>query len=108
MSIELYPPFVKQEDLSPDEGFGADIDEDCELIRNATKGFGSDEDTCIACLGAKGEERNLIDHSDLMQLPYHFNLRLFIVGANRRNGTLETISKIRRTPWQVTVAIDER
>lgn len=53
MSLDLYPPFIKQDDLSPDEGFGGDIDEDCELIEGATKGFGSDEDTCIACLGAK-------------------------------------------------------
>ncbi|CAJ1934284.1 unnamed protein product [Cylindrotheca closterium] len=53
MSIDLYPPFIKQDDLSPDEGFGADIDEDCELLNGATKGFGADADTCIACLGAK-------------------------------------------------------
>jgi hypothetical protein len=33
MTIDLYPPIVKAQDLSPDEGFGAGIDEDCQ-VRN--------------------------------------------------------------------------
>lgn len=53
MSLDLYPPFIKKNDLTPDEGFGADIDDDCEMIQKACKGFGTDEETCIACLGAK-------------------------------------------------------
>jgi hypothetical protein len=31
MSIDLYPPFIKEDDLSPDKAFGAEIDEDCEV-----------------------------------------------------------------------------
>lgn len=53
MSIDLYPPFIKKDDLSPDEGFGPDIDEDCELIKDGTKGFGADSDIVVAALCAK-------------------------------------------------------
>ncbi len=31
MTIDLYPELVRREDLSPDEGFGHDIDVDCEV-----------------------------------------------------------------------------
>lgn len=53
MTIDLYPEIVKEDDLSPDVGFGPDIDEDCEIILEATKGWGADADQCIAALGAK-------------------------------------------------------
>jgi len=53
MSIDLYPPIIKAEDLSPDEGFGEEIDDDCEIIKEATKGMGADADMVIAALGAK-------------------------------------------------------
>ena len=33
MTIDLYPELVRREDLSPDEGFGHDIDVDCEVSR---------------------------------------------------------------------------
>jgi hypothetical protein len=36
MTIDLYPEIIRQQDLSPDQGFGADIDEDCQVRgRNA-------------------------------------------------------------------------
>ena len=53
MTIELYPEYVKKDDLSPDVGFGTEIDEDCELIFEACKGWGADKDQVIAALGAK-------------------------------------------------------
>lgn len=31
MTIEIYPELIKREDLSPDEGFGPEIDEDCNV-----------------------------------------------------------------------------
>lgn len=31
MTIDLYPELIRQEDLSPDQGFGPDIDEDCNV-----------------------------------------------------------------------------
>ena len=31
MTIDLYPEIIRQEDLSPDSGFGGDIDEDCQV-----------------------------------------------------------------------------
>jgi len=46
--------------------FGEDIDDDCELIKGATKGFGADADTCIACIGAK-------DATDRWKLARRYN-----------------------------------
>ena len=31
MTIDIYPELVRREDLSPDEGFGSEIDEDCQV-----------------------------------------------------------------------------
>ena len=31
MTIDIYPELVRREDLSPDEGFGDDIDADCQV-----------------------------------------------------------------------------
>ena len=39
MTVSLYPPIVLQRDLSPDHG-GAKVDELCEAIHKATKGWG--------------------------------------------------------------------
>jgi len=33
MTIDLYPAIIKKDDLSPDEGFGPEIDEDCQVSR---------------------------------------------------------------------------
>jgi annexin A7/11 len=51
MTIDLYPPIVHANDLSPDVGFGADIDEDIEEIVAACKGWGSNKKKVIAALG---------------------------------------------------------
>jgi hypothetical protein len=39
MPIALYPSVVMNSDLSPDHG-GSDVDEACEIIYSATKGWG--------------------------------------------------------------------
>jgi hypothetical protein len=31
MTIDLYPELVRKEDLSPDQGFGAEMDDDCTV-----------------------------------------------------------------------------
>lgn len=38
MTIPIYPDIVMQQDLSPDH-FGAEIDDLCQQIRDATKGW---------------------------------------------------------------------
>ena len=42
MGIDLYPSMLYQRDLSPDS-FGDEVDAICQEIRDATKGFGTDE-----------------------------------------------------------------
>jgi len=42
MSFDLYPPSILEGDLSP-ESFGSEVDDICEEIRAATKGFGCDQ-----------------------------------------------------------------
>lgn len=39
MSIAIYPTVVTENDLSPDHG-GSEVDELCEQIYDATKGWG--------------------------------------------------------------------
>jgi hypothetical protein len=39
MSIALYPKVVQDNDLSPDHG-GHDVDDLCQQIHDATKGWG--------------------------------------------------------------------
>ena len=39
MTIQIYPEIVRQNDLSPDHG-GSKVDELCEQIHGATKGWG--------------------------------------------------------------------
>jgi len=53
MTIDLYPELVRREDLSPDEGFGHDIDVDCETIQEATKGWGANAKKVIDCVANK-------------------------------------------------------
>lgn len=53
MTIELYPELIKREDLSPDEGFGPEIDEDCNTIYEATKGWGANAQKVITALATK-------------------------------------------------------
>jgi len=63
MTIDLYPELVRREDLSPDEGFGADIDEDCQTIHEATKGWGANAQKVIDALASKdANERWKLSH----------------------------------------------
>ena len=48
-SIDLYPELIHEEDLTPD--CGVEIDETCEKIHKACKGWGTDEDALIEALG---------------------------------------------------------
>lgn len=50
MSLSLYPDIVLEGDLSPD-ACGADIDEVCQEIHAACKGFGTDENKLLRALG---------------------------------------------------------
>jgi hypothetical protein len=42
MSLNLYPDRIHEGDLSPDS-FGREVDEICDTIHKACKGFGTDE-----------------------------------------------------------------
>jgi Annexin len=53
MTIDLYPEIIKKQDLSPDQGFGSDIDDDCKTIHDATKGFGANKQKVIDTLAVK-------------------------------------------------------
>jgi hypothetical protein len=53
MTIDLYPDVIRRQDLSPDEGFGDQIDEDCKTIRDATKGLGANKQKVIDVLATK-------------------------------------------------------
>ena len=58
-TISLYPVELYEEDLTPE--IGEDIDEKCEEIRAATKGWGTSEGRLVEALGnTNGEERKLI------------------------------------------------
>lgn len=46
MTIDLYPPIVHEQDLSPD-AFGPAIDDYCEEIHDAVKGFGANKSAVI-------------------------------------------------------------
>jgi len=43
MAIDLYPIIIHDGDLSPD-AFGTDVDDICEEIHQACKGFGTNEE----------------------------------------------------------------
>lgn len=63
MPLNLYPPIIFEQDASLSRGFGGDIDEDCELLQEACKGFGADKDQVIAVLGTKDStERFKLSH----------------------------------------------
>ncbi|KAG7374328.1 annexin [Nitzschia inconspicua] len=53
MTIDLYPEIIRRQDLSPDKGFGTEIDEDCKTIHDATKGFGANKQRVIDTLATK-------------------------------------------------------
>jgi len=56
-SIDLYPELVHEEDLTPD--CGVEIDEICEKIHKACKGWGTDETGLIETLGSTTPEDRL-------------------------------------------------
>jgi Annexin len=53
MTIDLYPEIIKRADLSPDQGFGTGIDDDCKTIHDATKGWGANKQKVIDTLATK-------------------------------------------------------
>jgi Annexin len=53
MTIGLYPEIILRQDLSPDQGFGSQIDDDCKTIHDATKGFGANKQKVIDTLATK-------------------------------------------------------
>jgi len=58
MTINIYPQIVHDNDLSPDVGYGPEIDEACEDIVKACKGIGSNAKKCIEVIGSfNAEER---------------------------------------------------
>lgn len=57
VSMNIYPDLVHEEDLTPD--CGVEIDELCENIHKACKGFGTDEDSLIENLGKTTPEDRL-------------------------------------------------
>lgn len=56
MTIPLYPPMVMENDLSPDH-FGAEVDEICESIYDATKGWGANRQKVIDALATQNPTR---------------------------------------------------
>mmetsp|Transcript_11361 Transcript_11361/g.33451 ORF Transcript_11361/g.33451 Transcript_11361/m.33451 type:complete len:146 (-) Transcript_11361:765-1202(-) len=61
MSLSFYPDIVYEADQTPE--CGPEIDEACENIRDAVKGWGTDEQALIDCMGTmSGEERFKIHH----------------------------------------------
>ncbi|GAX29391.1 hypothetical protein FisN_16Hh169 [Fistulifera solaris] len=55
MSIDLYPPIIHEGDLSPDS-FGNEVDQVCQEIHAACKGFGTDEDRLLKAMGSMSPE----------------------------------------------------
>lgn len=53
--LNLYPQIIHDNDLSPDS-VGSEIDEICDQIHAACKGFGTDEDGVIKALGSQNAE----------------------------------------------------
>jgi hypothetical protein len=53
MTIKLYPEGITHQDLSPDQGFGSEIDNDCKTIHDATKGMGANKQRVIDTLATK-------------------------------------------------------
>mmetsp|Transcript_1071 Transcript_1071/g.2348 ORF Transcript_1071/g.2348 Transcript_1071/m.2348 type:complete len:335 (+) Transcript_1071:139-1143(+) len=58
MTIGIYPDVILAQDLSPDQGFGSGIDDDCHAIYKATKGLGANKEKTMDALATKdGTER---------------------------------------------------
>uniref|UniRef100_A0A7S3VEQ1 Annexin n=1 Tax=Chaetoceros debilis TaxID=122233 RepID=A0A7S3VEQ1_9STRA len=57
VSIDIYPELMFEEDLTPD--CGVEIDDVCEQIKTAVKGWGSDEGGLIDALGSTTPEDRL-------------------------------------------------
>jgi Annexin len=56
----LYPKFIHDGDLSP-EAFGSDVDQTCNEIQGACKGFGTDEKRLLKAMGSMTpEERCMV------------------------------------------------
>jgi hypothetical protein len=53
MPIPLYPDMVMRQDLSPDQGFGPEIDELCQTIHDATKGWGANKQKVADALSTR-------------------------------------------------------
>ncbi|ACI65915.1 annexin [Phaeodactylum tricornutum CCAP 1055/1] len=53
MTIPIYPGIVKENDLSPDQGFGSEIDDLCQQIRDATKGWGANKQKVIDAIATQ-------------------------------------------------------
>uniref|UniRef100_A0A7S2ENR1 Annexin n=1 Tax=Trieres chinensis TaxID=1514140 RepID=A0A7S2ENR1_TRICV len=58
MSLNLYPDLIHTPDLTPE--FPPEIDEACDAIRKATKGFGTSEKKLIKAMAVGPAERTLI------------------------------------------------
>ena len=50
MTIDLYPEIIRQEDLSPDSGFGGDIDEDCQVRQRVVVMFCRKRSGLLICM----------------------------------------------------------
>jgi Annexin len=58
MTIGIYPDVILAQDLSPDKGFGSDIDDACHAIHDACKGIGANKSKTMAAIATKdGTER---------------------------------------------------
>uniref|UniRef100_A0A7S2YT91 Annexin n=1 Tax=Entomoneis paludosa TaxID=265537 RepID=A0A7S2YT91_9STRA len=55
MLVDLYPPMIMEGDLSPDS-FGDEVDEVCNEINAACKGFGTDEGRLLTAMGGMTPE----------------------------------------------------
>jgi len=69
--VNLYPPCILENDKSPD--FGIEIDEKCQEIHDACKGWGTKDKDLIAAIGGTlGEER----HKLSLRYPQLHNIEL--------------------------------
>ena len=60
MTVDLYPSIIYEGDLSPNS-FGSDVDDICNEIHAACKGFGTNEKRLVQALGATtGETRTKV------------------------------------------------
>ena len=137
MTIDLYPDIIRQEDLSPDEGFGGEIDEDCEVSQKRRAQLGGCGCSRFFFL-FPFESKRMTRATNSMRFPFfrfvfmcillisfffhcilvysrvHQGLggqrpeRHWCVGVEGYGGTLETFQAIRRALRQETVGLDEK